>query len=183
MRGKNRFSQLPPRYTLGTMKHCLQTTIVMQMQQWARNWGWHGRCILPHSGALLLSVLADIGSRRNNAFRHVVIVRSRRSRKPTAHLRPYEYGIPSFVPKDPSVSRASLLSLLSIRSIFGNFVLLDTMSGGIEAIKIGRINCWNAWISSREERIETLVGISINTVDRNALIDSFEKSFSFLIFV
>lgn len=110
----------------------------------------------------------DIGSRRNNAFRHVVIVRSRRSRKPTAHLRPYEYGIPSFVPKDPSVSRASLLSLLSIRSIFGNFVLLDTMSGGIEAIKIGRINCWNAWISSREERIETLVGISINTVDRNA---------------
>lgn len=43
--------------------------------------------------------------------------------------------------------------------------------------------CWNAWISSREERIETLVRISINTVDRNALIDSLEKSFSFLIFV
>lgn len=59
----------------------------------------------------------------------------------------------------------------------------SSMSGGIEAIKIGRINCWNAWISSREERIETLVGISINTVDRNALIDSLEKSFSFLIFV
>lgn len=117
---EGRIQQLPPppRYT---MKHCRQTTIVMQMQQWARNWGWHGRCILVH---YFYQSSRDIGSRRNNAFRHVVIVRSRRSRKPTAHLRPYEYGIPSFVPKDPSVSRApfrpSLLPPSWLPSV-GNF--------------------------------------------------------------
>lgn len=143
MRGKNPAASSPPRYT---MKHCRQTTIVMQMQQWARNWGWHGRCILVH---YFYQSSRDIGSRRNNAFRHVVIVRSRRSRKPTAHLRPYEYGIPSFVPKDPSVSRAPFPSLL----LPSCFHPLETsprckrgfeMSGGIEAIKIGqRSYCWN----------------------------------------